>query len=67
MTYDLLYLQKQKKMEPQEFRASQSYREWWEANRERVLREDQIRHDMGMKAAIAKDPDAFLETNASEE
>jgi len=39
---------------------SPSYREWWEANKERILEEDKARHEADMKKHIANDPDKFM-------
>jgi hypothetical protein len=36
---------------------SPSYREWWEANKERILAEDKLNHDMQFKAAYHKQGD----------
>jgi hypothetical protein len=36
---------------------SPSYREWWEQNKERILEEDKLNHDMQFKAAYAKHGD----------
>ena len=36
---------------------SPSYREWWEANKERILSEDKLNHDMQFKAAYHKQGD----------
>ena len=34
--------------------ASPSYREWWEQNKERILAEDKLNHDMQFKSAYTK-------------
>jgi uncharacterized protein YaiL (DUF2058 family) len=34
-----------------------SYREWWEQNKERILEEDKLNHDMQFKAAYTKQGD----------
>ena len=36
---------------------SPSYREWWEQNKERILEEDKLNHDMQFKAAYIKHGD----------
>jgi hypothetical protein len=36
---------------------SPSYREWWEQNKERILAEDKLNHDMQFKSAYAKQGD----------
>jgi hypothetical protein len=45
---------------------SPSYREWWEANKERILEEDELRHNMNMKYRVAENPDAFLDNKNDE-
>jgi len=36
---------------------SPSYREWWEQNKERILAEDKLNHDMQFKSAYTKQGD----------
>ena len=33
------------------------YDQWWEQNKERILAEDQLNHDMQFKSALAKQGD----------
>lgn len=33
---------------------SEDYKVWWEKNKERILAEDQLNHEMNYKAALAK-------------
>jgi hypothetical protein len=37
--------------------ASPSYREWWEQNKERILAEDQLNHDMQFKSKLTQHGD----------
>jgi hypothetical protein len=34
--------------------ASKEYQLWWEANQERILAQDKLRHEMDYKQALAK-------------
>ena len=34
--------------------ASKEYQLWWEANQERILAQDKLRHEMNYKQALAK-------------
>jgi hypothetical protein len=43
-----------------------SYREWWEANKERILEEDSLRREMTMKYKVAKRPDEFMDQMGEE-
>jgi hypothetical protein len=45
---------------------SPSYREWWEANKERILEEDELRHNMNMKYRVAESTDEFLDNKSDE-
>ena len=40
---------------------SPSYREWWEQNKERILEEDKLRHEMNMKWKIKGNEDGYLD------
>ncbi len=40
---------------------SPSYREWWEQNKERILEEDKLRHEMNMKWKIKGNEDRYLD------
>jgi hypothetical protein len=40
---------------------SPSYREWWEQNKERILAEDKLRHEMNMKWKIKGNEDRYLD------
>ena len=40
---------------------SPSYREWWEQNKERILAEDELRHEMNMKWKIKGNEDRYLD------
>jgi hypothetical protein len=40
---------------------SPSYREWWEQNKERILEEDKLRHEMNMKWKVKGREDELLD------
>jgi len=40
---------------------SPSYREWWEANKERILAEDEVRRNMNMKWKVKGNEDRYLD------
>lgn len=44
-----------------------SFDEWWKANRERVLEEDNIRRRMTNKQAIADNIDYYIEQSEQDE
>jgi hypothetical protein len=39
---------------------SPSYREWWSQNKERILEQDKLEHEMNMKWVIKKHTDSIL-------
>lgn len=39
---------------------SPSYRQWWEQNKERILKEDELRHEMNMKWKVRGREDDYL-------
>jgi hypothetical protein len=40
---------------------SPSYREWWEQNKERILEEDKLKHEMNMKWKIKGNENRYLD------
>lgn len=40
---------------------SPSYREWWEQNKERILEEDKLKHEMNMKWKVKGNEDRYLD------
>ena len=44
-------------MELQILEPRRKYEQWWEQNKERILAEDQLNHDMQFKSALTKQGD----------
>jgi hypothetical protein len=44
----------QEQMELQILEPRRKFEQWWEQNEERILAEDQLRHDMQFKSSYAK-------------
>jgi hypothetical protein len=47
----------QEQMEIQVNEPRRKFEQWWEQNKERILAEDQLRHDMQFKSKFIKDGD----------
>ena len=47
----------QEQMELQILEPRRKFEQWWEQNKERILAEDQLNHDMQFKSALAKQGD----------
>ena len=47
----------QEQMELQILEPRRQYDQWWEQNKERILAEDKLNHDMQFKSALAKQGD----------
>jgi hypothetical protein len=47
----------QEQMEIQVNEPRRKFEQWWEQNKERILAEDQLNHDMQFKSAYAKQGD----------
>jgi len=47
----------QEQMELQILEPRRKYEQWWEQNKERILAEDQLNHDMQFKSKFIKDGD----------
>jgi hypothetical protein len=47
----------QEQMEIQILEPRRKYEQWWEQNKERILAEDQLNHDMQFKSKFIKDGD----------
>jgi hypothetical protein len=47
----------QEQMEIQILEPRRKFEQWWEQNKERILAEDQLRHDMQFKTAYNKQGD----------
>jgi len=58
--------EKQNEQHQRSLLTSPSYREWWEANKERILEEDELRHNMNMKYRVAESTDEFLDNKNDE-
>ena len=41
--------------EQEQTQPSEKYNQWWEQNKERILAEDQLNHDMQFKSKFIKD------------
>ena len=46
-----------KQWEQEQAQSSTKYQQWWEQNKERILAEDQLNHDMQFKSSYAKHGD----------
>ncbi len=47
----------QEQMEIQVLEPRRKFEQWWEQNKERILAEDQLNHDMQFKSKFIKDGD----------
>ena len=47
----------QEQMEIQILEPRRKFEQWWEQNKERILAEDQLNHDMQFKSSLAKHGD----------
>ena len=47
----------QEQMELQILEPRRKFEQWWEQNKERILAEDKLNHDMQFKSALAKQGD----------
>ena len=47
----------QEQMEIQILEPRRKFEQWWEQNKERILAEDQLNHDMQFKSSLAKQGD----------
>jgi hypothetical protein len=47
----------QEQMELQILEPRRKFEQWWKQNKERILAEDQLRHDMQFKSKFIKDGD----------
>ena len=46
-----------KQWEQEQSKASSTYQQWWEQNKERILAEDKLNHDMQFKSKFIQNGD----------